>query len=152
MWLLSRVEHKVSVYCHVTSLKGAVGAGGGGWWSVIKRFWSSHYMWSKVSAGCPSPATTHWCKSFISLVSAINLSWFAVYQGFWDVLLLLVLPGQYVASELWVLLLMISACSGSSVRISMPLSRRPACASMVGSHSVHFICGSVSLISVSDLP
>ena len=32
------VVHKVSVYCHITSPKGSVGAGGGGGWSAIERF------------------------------------------------------------------------------------------------------------------
>ena len=69
------VEHKVSVYYCITSLRGSAGAGGCGWWMARNRFWSSHCMWSRVSAGCPSPAATLWCKSFIPLVSAVNLSW-----------------------------------------------------------------------------
>ena len=30
--------HKVSVYCHITSLKVSVGVGGGGGWRTIERF------------------------------------------------------------------------------------------------------------------
>ena len=56
------VVHKVSVYHCITSPRGSAGAGGCGWWIAIKRFWSSHCIQSRVSAGCPSPAATLWCK------------------------------------------------------------------------------------------
>ena len=52
------VVHKVFVYCCITSAKGSVGVGGGGGWSAIERFCNLHSIWSKLSAGCPSP--THW--------------------------------------------------------------------------------------------
>ena len=52
------VEHKVSMYFHITSPRGSAGAGDCGWWTAIDRFWSSHCMWPRVSAGCPSPAAT----------------------------------------------------------------------------------------------
>ena len=32
-------------------------------WEILKFTCS---MWSKVSAGCPSPASTHWCTSHLS--------------------------------------------------------------------------------------
>ena len=44
-------------------------------WSAIERFCNSHSMCSKHSTGWPSPASTYWHKSFISLVSAVNLAW-----------------------------------------------------------------------------
>ena len=50
------VEHTVSVCCSITSLRGSAGADGCGWWMAIDRFWSSCCMWSRVLAGCPSPA------------------------------------------------------------------------------------------------
>ena len=53
------VVHKVSVYCHITSLRGLVGVGGDGGWSAIERFCSSCSMQSKVSPNCPSLASTH---------------------------------------------------------------------------------------------
>ena len=84
------VVHKVSVYCHITSPKDLVGGGRGGGWSAIKR---SCPMQSKVSAGSPSPASTHWCKSFISLVSVGNLLWL-LYTGSLGDLLPLVLLRQ----------------------------------------------------------
>ena len=72
------VEHKVFVYWHNSSPGGSVGAGAlCSWWMAIDRFWSSCCMWSRASAGWPSPAATHWCKSFISLLRGVNLSWFA---------------------------------------------------------------------------
>ena len=55
------VVHKVSVYLHIISPRGSVGAGEGGGRSTRERFGSSHSMWSKHSAGCPSLASTHWC-------------------------------------------------------------------------------------------
>ena len=146
------VVHKVSAYCCVTSLEGSTGVGGGGWWSAIERFWSSHSIWSKVSAGCPSPAATHWshwCKSFISLMSVVNLSWLLYTgssgcptasgppnYGIWAV-------GVFIAdiSVLWVL------CEDIQASI-----QEAACTSLAGSYSMHFICGTVSLISVSNLP
>ena len=68
------VVHKMFVYCLITSLKGSVGVGGGVD-EVLSRDFEVHIhsMQSKVYAGCPSPASTHWHKSFISLVSAANL-------------------------------------------------------------------------------
>ena len=52
------VVHKVFVDWTITSPKGSVGEGGGGGWSAIERFLSPHSMQSKVSADCPSPAST----------------------------------------------------------------------------------------------
>ena len=69
------VVDKVFMYCCITSPKGLDGIGGGGGWSTIERFCSSHSRWSKLSAGCPSPASTCQHKSFISLMRAVNLSW-----------------------------------------------------------------------------
>ena len=34
------MEHKVSVYCCITSLRGSAGAGDCDWWMAIDRFWS----------------------------------------------------------------------------------------------------------------
>ena len=113
---------KVSVYYHITSLKGLLGVGGGGRWSAIERFWSLCSMCFKVSAGCSSPASIHWCKSFISLMSAANLSWL-LYTGYLGCPSASGPPKATVASELWVVSLLTSACSGSSTRISMPLFR-----------------------------
>ena len=113
--------HKVSIYCHITSPRGSAGAGGCGWRMAIKRFWSSHCMWSKVSSGCPSPAATPWHKSFISLVSAVNLSWLW-YTKSLGCATASELPRTTVVSELCMLSLLISACSASSSRISKPLS------------------------------
>ena len=107
------VVHKVFMYWCITSLNGSVGAGAGGRWSAIKRFCSLHSMWSKLSAGWPSPASTHWCKSFISLVSVMNwlsllytwsLGWPSAYGP----------PKATVASELWALSLSMSVHSGCS--------------------------------------
>ena len=74
------VVHKVLVYWCITSWKGSVGVdvGEGCGWSARERFCSSHSVQSQLSAGWPSPASTHWHKSFISLVSAINLVWLLV--------------------------------------------------------------------------
>ena len=38
------IEHKVSVYCHITSLRGSAGTGGCSWWMAVNRFWSSCCM------------------------------------------------------------------------------------------------------------
>ena len=56
------------------------------------------------------------------LVSAINPSWL-LYTGSSGCPTASGPPGATVASELWVLSLLISVCSGSSVRISKLLSR-----------------------------
>ena len=56
------------------------GADGCGWWMAIDRLWSSCCMQSRVSASWPSPTATLWGKSFISLVSAVSLSW-SLYTG-----------------------------------------------------------------------
>ena len=93
--------HKVSVYYCITSPRGSAGAGGCGWWIAIKRFWSSCHMQSRVS---------------------LNLSWL-LYAGSSGCLTASGSPRETVASELWVLSLLISVCSGSSVWISKPLSR-----------------------------
>ena len=69
------VVHKVSVYWHITFLKGSVGVREGGGWSARERFCSSYSLQSKLSAGSPSLASTHWHKSFIFLVSDVNLAW-----------------------------------------------------------------------------
>ena len=71
------VFHNVSVYWCITSPKGLVGVGFevGCGWSMRERFCRSHSIWSKLSAGWPSLASTHWCKSFISLISAVTLAW-----------------------------------------------------------------------------
>ena len=71
------VVHNVLVYWCITFPKGSVGVGVEvGWgWSMRERSCSSHSMQSKHSAGWPSPASTHWCKSFISLISTVNLAW-----------------------------------------------------------------------------
>ena len=55
-------------------------------------------------------------------MSAINLSWLS-YTGSLGCPTASGPPRATVASELWVLSLSISACSGSSVRISKPLSK-----------------------------
>ena len=116
------VVHKVFVYCHITSLKGSVCVGGGGGWSAIEGFCSSHSMQSKVSAGCPSPASTCWCRSFITLVSAVNLSWLLyTWSSGWPSAS--GPPKATVASVLWVLSLLISAGYESSVWKLMSLSK-----------------------------
>ena len=109
------VEHKVSVYWCNTSLRGSAGACGCGWWMTIDRFCCSCCMWSRASVGWPSPAAILWCKSFVSLVRAVNLSWYAGS------------PKATVASKLWVLSLSTLACSVSSVRMSKPLFRGILC-------------------------
>ena len=114
--------HKVFMYWCITSPKGSVGVGGGGGWSAINRFCSLHSMWSKLSAGCPSPVSTHWCKSFISLVSVINLSWL-LYIGSLEWPSASGPPKATVASEPWVLSLSMSVGSGSPVLRLMPLSK-----------------------------
>ena len=96
------VEHKVSVYCCSTFLRGSAGAGGCGWWMASDKFWCSHCMWSRVSAGCPSPAATLWHKSLISDVSAVNLSWL-LYTGSSGCPTASGPPRAAVASKLWVL-------------------------------------------------
>ena len=65
----------MSVYWHITSLKGSVGVGKDCGCSVRERFCSSCSIWSKLSAGWHSLTSTHWCKTFISLMSAANLVW-----------------------------------------------------------------------------
>ena len=116
------VLHKVFVYWHITSPKGSFGVGGGGGWSDIKRFCSLHFIWYKLTAGCPPPASTHWHKSFITLVSAINLYWW-LYTGSSGWPSAPGPPKATVASELWVLSLLISVGSGSYELRSIPLSR-----------------------------
>ena len=71
------VVHNVFVYWCIASPKGSVGVGVevGYGWSMRDRLCSSHSMQSKPSAGWPSPVSTNWCKSFISLVHAVNLAW-----------------------------------------------------------------------------
>ena len=69
------VVHKVLMYWHTTSPKGLVGRGEGCGCSTRERFCSSCYMQSKLSAGLSSLASTHWHKSLISLMSAVNLAW-----------------------------------------------------------------------------
>ena len=57
-----------------------------------------------------------------------------------------------VASELWVISLSISAGSGSSARRSMPLSKGHPVLLWQLARVCIFICGIISLMSVSDLP
>ena len=54
------VVHKVLVYWHITSPKGSLGIGEGCGCSVRERFCSSLSIQSKLSAGWPSLACTHW--------------------------------------------------------------------------------------------
>ena len=133
------IEHKVSMYWCNTSPRDSASAGGCGWWLAVDRFWSSHCMWSRVSAGWPSPTTTLWHKSFISLIRAVNLSGLS-YVGSSGCPTALGSPRATVASELWVLLLSISVCSLSFVRIPN-LCPGVSCASKAGSHSVCLVCG-----------
>ena len=114
------VEHKVSMYWCNTSPRGSAGAGGCGWWMAIDRFCSSCCMQSRASAGWPSLAATLWHQLFISLVRAVNLSWYAGSSGCPSAS---GSPRATVTSELWVLSLSILACSVSSVRMSKPLFR-----------------------------
>ena len=145
------IVHKVFVYYHITSLKGSVGVGGGGGWSDIERFCSLHAMQSKVSAAFPSPASTHWPKLFISLVSTVSLLWM-LYTGSLGWLSASGPPRSTVALELWVLSLSISVGSGCSACEMDASVQGASCASVAGNHSLHFICGAISLIFVSDLP
>ena len=99
--------HKVSVYWYITSPKGSAGVGKGSGWSASERFCSSHSMQSKHLCWLSSQASTHWHKSFISLMSAINLAWL-LYIGSSGWPSASGPPKATVASELWVLSLSFS--------------------------------------------
>ena len=118
------VVHKVSVYWCITHPKGSVGVGEGGGWRASERFCSSHSMQSKLSADCHSPASSHWHKSFISLVSAVNLVWlpYIVSLGWPSAS---GPPKATAASEPWVLSLLLSmpVVSESSTLRLMSLSK-----------------------------
>ena len=143
------VVHKVSVYCCVTSPMGSVDVGGGGGWSAIEVLRSSHSMQSKVSVGCFSPASTHWWKC-LSPLWVLLIYCNCCIQGLWDVLLSLVILRQP-----WHLSCGLCHCQYLCALGPLHgypcLCPRASCTSVAVSHSVHFIWGTVSLISVSNL-
>ena len=107
-------------------------------------------MWSKLSAGWPSLASTHWCKPFISLVSAVNLAKLLGMSS-WQWPSASGPPKAMVVSEPLVLsLLSRPVVSVSSTWRLMSLST--GChAPLVGSHSVNLICNAINLRSISHL-
>ena len=94
--------------------------------------------------------SSHWWKLFISLMSAVNLS-SLLYTGPLGCPTTSGPSRVTVVSKLWMLLLSISVSFGSC-KDTQTTVQGVACTSMVGSHSMHFMCGSASLLSVSNLP
>ena len=101
-------------------------------------------MQSKPSDGWPFPASTHWCKSFIPLISAVNLAWLLGISslGFDP-------PKTMVVSEPLLLSLSLSGPLGYCLCGDW-FVYWVSCTSVVGSNSVHLIHSAISLISISD--
>ena len=129
------VVHNALAYWHITSPKGSVCVGiRDGWsWSARERFCNSHSMWSKLSADCPSLASTCWHKSFISLVCAVNLAWW-LGIGSLGLPSASCPPNATVVSEPLIL----------SLSLSMPVVS-------VSSTWRHLVYSAIGLIPISDL-
>ena len=130
--------------------KGSVGVGRGCGWSARERFCSYHSLQLKLSAGWPYPASTYWHKSFISLISAVNLAWLLGKSP--SVLFLpLVHPKQQWHPSHWCYHCCCLSCGFWIFHMETVSCYGVSCTSMVGSNSVCLVCSAIGLISISNL-
>ena len=137
------------------SLKGSVGVGVevGCCWSMRERFCTLHFMQSNPSAGWLSLASTHWHKSIISLINAVNLAWLLAISSLgWSPA-----SGPPKATVVFEPLVLSLSLSGPVFMPSMSYEEidvsvyGTSCTSVVGSHNMCLVHSAISLISISDL-